>query len=196
MQSDKTFSPAEYISHIALNQDDIRYIHLLWNTIEPNSGQINQDILNTYIEQCRNLRESGQTICITLFNDNYPDWFIHQGGFLTLTSTPAYQNYLTTVVTALSNWVDLWQPFQVIPELSDNSIGLIKETRNKIMQSNISRTQEAAYQEIHRQLGYFYHTPDGKRNYIAVLTPSHSAGDWTEALIDDSSIVSISSSSR
>ncbi len=211
MHPEKLFVPSEYIPRLCLNKAEVQYIHVFWNAVEPNPGEFKSDLLSDYAERCRQLRQEGKTVCVTLFNNNDPAWFTKEGGFTSLSGTTVYQGYLKKVVSLLSQYVDLWQPFKELPVLYDNSIGIIKETRARILQGNLAVCQLTAYSEIHRQSGYTYTDTDGTIKHVAVLLPEGCSMDgWLEnasnakrkffqssesTLLDDSSIVSIESSS-
>ncbi len=207
MHSEKSFSPSSYLSHQILSSDQVSYVHVFWNAVEPQPGEFNEETLQQYIERCQQLQQEGKQVCVTLFNGNDPVWFTKEGGFMSVSGVPSFQRYLKKVITALSAIIDLWQPFREIPVLTDNSIGIIRETRSKILQGNLALCQLTAYTEIHRQLGYTYTTPEGEIKNIAVLTPPGCSMDgWLQSnfsirkfgnnhsedsLLDDSSIVTI-----
>jgi len=210
MHSEKSFVPSDYIPHLCIPASEVQYIHVFWNAIEPNPGEFKTALLDDYAERCRQLRQEGKTVCVTLYNNNDPNWFSKDGGFTALSSMPAYVNYQKQVISALSQYVDLWQPFKEVPAINDNSIGIIKETRTRILQGNLAICQLTAYTEIHRQAGYTYTDTDGTLKFVAVLLPEGCSMDgWLDnasnakkkvfqsiesTLLDDSSIVSIESS--
>lgn len=83
-------------------------ISLEWSRIEPREGEFDQQELDHYKQEIKDLKNRGMEPFVTLWHYTLPTWFADQGGWLNPKSADQFAVYTQTVMQNLGGDVKFW----------------------------------------------------------------------------------------
>lgn len=131
-------------------------IGIEWSRIEPEEGKFDQTEIDHYREVVETIKSLGMSVCLTLHHFSNPSWFAKKGGWHNLKSPYYFERFVSTVVPAYKDYVDLWitinEPTVYIGSVYIDRVfpGSQKSTTNLLKTYfNFVRAHRKAYRAIH-----------------------------------------------
>jgi beta-glucosidase len=150
-----------------------------WAKIEPEKGQYNQEALNHYIKEIKELQLAGIEPHITLFHFTMPQWLRDEGGWESSQSPGYFRNFTRKVYKEFAKanifipvWYTLNEPMVhisagylagVLPPGEKNPLKLT------IVLTNILQAHALSYRELH----FLANSPEYRQNNIRVGIAHH-----------------------
>ena len=91
----------------SMGQNALR-LSIEWSRIEPQEGEWNGQTIARYREMLSALRRRGLEPMVTLFHFTTPLWLVEKGGWENEAVVRYFERFVTKVVEAFGNLVDLW----------------------------------------------------------------------------------------
>lgn len=128
-----------------------------WSRIQPKPDRWDEDAVDYYREMLRGLKERDLTPMVTLHHFSDPIWVWELGGWENKAVIEYFTKYVSKVVEALSDYVNLWITFNEPNVLVANGyiFGIFPPGKTNLwligkVYENLLMAHSAAYHEIHR----------------------------------------------